>query len=375
MIKFIEFVFGAFLVGVALYDVFQSVVVPRWTGRLLRLAPFILRFLWPRWRAFGVRLKPQKREDFLATFAPLSVIISLAIWVVVLMLGYGLMLHALREGIKPVPQSFGEALYLAGTSLLTIGYGDIVATQALSRLICLLAGASGLAIVALVISLTFTLYDAFKRREVMVLTLDARAGAPPSGVTLLETHAYFDMIDDLNPLFANWELWSAEVLESHLAYPVLPFFRSSHDNESWVSALGAVLDAATLVLTTIQTGNEYSICSTGAAHMMYGLGCHFVTDLSHYFGFRFDPPPNMSDEEAIRRAGVERGEFEAARRRLAKAGYAVCDDEQSWLDFAHHRANYANALNELAKHFATPPSQWIGDRSSIHHLHREAATT
>ncbi len=371
LLELIEFVLGAFLVGVAAYDVFQSVVVPRWTARTLRLAPYLGEFLWPQWKKRSFRVAPQKREDFLATYAPLSVMLSLGIWVIVLILGYGLMLHALRGGIKPVPHSLGDALYLAGTSLFTVGFGDIVGTSALPRIVTLMAGASGLAVVALVISLTFTLYDSFKRREVLILALDARAGAPPSGVTLLETYATFNMIDDLDALFGQWELWAAEVLESHLAYPILPFFRSSHDNESWISALGAVLDAATLMLTTVKCGKEYAIRSRGPAHMMYGLGCHFVTDLSHYFNIRFDLPADMSPEVAFENAFVERGEFEAARRRLQKAGYEVCADEQSWLDFARHRAIYARSLNELAKHFATPPSQWIGDRSSITHLHRE----
>lgn len=370
--KLLEFVLGAFLVGVAVYDVFQSVVVPRWTSRTLRIAPYLSDFLWPRWKTYGFRLPAQKREDFLATFAPLTVMLALTNWVLVLILGYGLMLHALRDGIKPVPHGLGEAAYLAGTSLFTIGFGDVVATSALARIVVLMAGASGLAVVALVISLTFTLYDSFKRREVLILALDARAGTPPSGVTLLETYAQFNMIGDLDALFGQWELWAADVLESHLAYPVLPFFRSSHDSESWVSALGAVLDAATLMLTAVQTGNEYSIRSSGAAHMMYGLGCHFVTDLSHYFNFRFDLPVDMAPEIAFANVGVERGEFETARRRLQKAGYQVCNDDQSWLDFARHRAIYARSLNELAKYFATPPTQWIGDRSLITHLHRNA---
>lgn len=370
ILKWLEFTLGASLVGVAIYDVFQSVVVPRWTSRTLRMAPFINRSLWPLWKRVGLRRASQKREDFLATFAPLSVMLNLVNWIAVLVLGYGLMLHALRDGIRPLPHSFGEACYLAATSLFTIGFGDLAPVGALPRTVSLIAGASGLAIVALVISLTFTLYDSFRRREVLVLALDARAGAPPSGVTLLETYAHFDMTGDLDALFGQWELWAAEVLESHLAYPILPFFRSSHEGESWVSALGAVLDAATLILTAVPCGIEYSIRSRGAAHMMYGLGCHFVTDLSHYFDIRFDLLADMSPETAFASAGVERIEFETARRRLQKAGYQVCDDEASWLDFARHRAIYARSLNELAKLFATPPTQWIGDRSSITHLHR-----
>jgi len=372
-ISFLELLFGAFLVFVALYDVFQGVVVPRWTGRRLRLAPYVIDCVWPRWRAFALRrLKGQQREDFLGNFAPFALMLILLLWVFVLILGFGLMLHAVRGGIKPPIEDYGSAFYVAGTALFTIGFGDIVGVSAAARVLLLLAGASGLAVVALVISLTFTLYDSFKQRETLVLTLDARAGTPPSGVMLLETYAQFDLVDDLAPTFAAWEIWSAQILETHLAYPLLPFFRSSHDSESWVSALGAVLDAATLVLTTVETGNEYSIRSRGPAHMMYSLGSHAVTDLSHWFRFAVASQLPQNVDEAIQEAGVERGEWEAARRRLQKAGYKLREAEGSWLEFVQHRAVYAQSLNTMAKHFASPPSQWIGDRSSVAHLHHRA---
>ena len=374
-----EFLLGAFCVLLVLYDVFQSVVVPRWTGRTLRLAPYFVDAMWPRWRRFALRrLNGQMREDFLGNFASFALMGILLMWGIVLIFGYGLMLHAAGDGIKPPLHDYGSAFYVAGTSLLTIGFGDIVGVSALSRTLLLLAGASGLAVVALVISLTFTLYDAFKLRETLVLTLDARAGTPPSGVTLLETYAQFDLLDELTATFGVWEIWSSQVLETHLAYPLLPFFRSSHDGESWVSAMGAVLDAATLVLTTVEvgrdeTGNEYSIRSCGPAHMMYGLGCHAVTDLSQWFRFRVPThPQDMTLREATEDAGVERGEWLAARRRLAKVGYSLREEEESWRDFVKHRAVYAQALNALARHFASPPTQWIGDRSSITHLHHRA---
>jgi hypothetical protein len=256
---------------------------------------------------------------------------------------------------------------------LTIGFGDIVATETLARVVLTAAAASGLSLVALVISLTFTLYSSFQRREVRVLMLDARAGAPPSGVTLLETYARYDMIDELPPFFNSWEVWAAEMLESHLAYPLLPYFRSSHDNESWVSAMGAVLDAATLVITTIDSAADAGQPSAalkpqGPAHMMYGLGCHATIDLSHWFSDRLEGiDPKTGD--IVRDAGVERTEFTLARLRLERAGYRLLPADESWTAFQQKRAEYAAALNAIAKHLATPPSQWIGDRSTIAHIH------
>ena len=357
----IELLAGFILVGLVLYDVFQSVVVPRWSDIRLRLSPLLIKWCWPIWRkmAFSV-ISDDKRENFLGTFAPLALMITLVMWVLSLILGFAMAIYALSAEIKPVPSGFGDALYLAGTSLFTLGFGDMVATGGLARVVLLLAAASGLAVVALVISLTFSLYGSFQRREVLILTLDARAGVPPSGLALLETYAQYHMLDDLPLTFSAWEVWAAEMLESHIAYPILPYFRSSHTDESWISALGAVLDAATLLMTTVQAGPECQERLHGAARMVYRLGCHAVTDLSHWFRFH---------AEGQGGCGVERAEFENARQALRRAGYGLRDAEEAWTDFVKYRSVYASSLNAMARHFATPPSQWIGDRSTLAFLH------
>ena len=213
--------------------------------------------------------------------------------------------------------------------------------------------ATGLGTVALVITFLFSLYANFQRRESRVVMLDARAGAPPSGVTLLETYAQLEMIGRLPETFVKWEAWSAEVLDSHLAYPILTYFRSSHDNESWISALGAVLDAASLLVSTVDS------IPAGEAKMMVGMGAHLVEDISNQFNLAFDDG-----------AGVERGEFEDARQRLADAGYTLKGDaDAAWAKFTKMRGVYASRLNAMAHAWATPPAQWIGDRSTLRIRH------
>jgi hypothetical protein len=186
-----------------------------------------------------------------------------------------------------------------------------------------------------------------------VVMLDARAGAPPSGVTLLETYAQLEMTQQLSETFTTWERWSAEVLDSHLAYPILTYFRSSHDNESWISALGAVLDAATLMVSTVD-GLPF-----GPAKMMVSMGAHLVEDICNQF--------NLSYNGAV---GVERAEFEDARIRLGVAGYILKDDaDAAWTKFTKMRGVYASRLNAMAQAWATPPAQWIGDRSTLRYRH------
>jgi hypothetical protein len=363
-----ELLVGVVLVGVVLFDVFESVVLPRRTGSLLRLAPHLLLFLWPAWRWIGSRMQPAwRREDFLGTFAPFTIVLLLALWFTALILGFGLILHALQDEVRPPIDDYETAFYLAGTSLFTIGFGDVVATAAPARVVVLLAGASGLTIVALVIALAFNLYASFARREVLVLVLDSRAGVPPSGVTMLETYGRHRIVDELGTTFSHFELWTAEMLDSHLAYPILPFFRSSHDGQSWVSALGAVLDAATLLTTVIpeDCGEQSQLLrkSRASAEMMYSIGCHALVDLTHFrfFRARLDLTSQGPD--------IERSEFESACQQLAKAGYPTSCSEASWQAFAKRRAVYATRLNLLARYFATPPTQWIGDRSAVPYLH------
>ncbi len=366
---------GIALVLLSLYDVFETVVVPRRTGRWLRMAPSVIGWLWPLWRRYGTRIRVDwRREDFLGTFAPAATLLLLVIWVVLLIVGFGLILHGLADQIDPPLDSYQGAFYLAGTSLLTVGFGDYVPKAAAARFAVLFAAASGLAVVALVIALIFNLYSSFARREVLVLLLDARAGVPPSGVMLLETFGRAGIIDQLAGTFTEFEKWTAEVLDSHLAYPILPYFRSSHDGQSWVSTLGAVLDAATLLSTTTRADSARATAGMGrslaSAEMMYATGCHALIDLTHWPRFK----------RALRgrgqSPGIEQAEFRTACRQLIEVGYDIDYDDDAWRRFAERRAVYAERLNLLARYFSIPPSLWIGDRSMLmrhaHEAHLES---
>ncbi|HEX8967774.1 MAG TPA: potassium channel family protein [Chloroflexota bacterium] len=359
----LEGTLGTLIVVVVLFDVFLTVVVPRrapQAGRMVRLSGYVVRDLWNIWRWMGLRLgQADRREAFLGSFGALSVILLLVGWVAGLVIGYGLLLDAMRAQIRPEPADLTASMYFAGTSLLTLGFGDYVALGGPARVMTLIAAATGLGLFASVITLLFTLYGSFQRREVAVVVLEAGAGAPPSGVTLLETYALAGILDQLPRVFQDWQAWAAEVLDSHLAYPVLAYFRSSHDNDSWISSLGAVMDAATLVLTTIEDGPK------GWAKLSRAVGGHCIEDLVQYF--------RLPDQPTL---GVEREEFDEARRRLERAGFRLQDAEQSWMHFSRLRREYAGRINALAINWATPPAQWIGDRSPLRgpRLHRAPAS-
>lgn len=279
----------------------------------------------------------------------------LTVWVVLaggLLLGFEVIVHGLRDQVEPRPAHLGDAIYLSGNALFTLGQGDVLPVGGWARAVVIATAAAGPAVVALGLTFLFALVGSFQQREALIVTLEARAGAPPSGVALLETLGRLGLHAELGAAFERWELWTAEVLDSHRAYPLLAYFRSSHDDASWVSALGAVLDAATL---TIALGAP---AGRGQAELLYRTGTHAVEDLAHYFGL-----PHGNE------VGVERAEFEEALVTLSGAGFAAADVGAAWAAFAERRAAYATQLHALARHFATPPARWVGDRSPVHALH------
>jgi hypothetical protein len=352
--RWVEAVVGLALVLIVIYDIFQSVVLPRPAINRFVLVRYLFRAFWRTWRWVGSRMsRLPRREAWLASFAPIGVGLNFLVWGLALVLGYGLIVDGLRSEMRPPPPDFGTSLYFSATTFVPLSYGDIVPIGVIARLATVAESVTGIVVAALAITLLFSLYESFQDREKQVVQLDALAGAPPSGVQILETASEHGMKDELIKTFDDWRGWAADVLESHLAYPILFYFRSSHDNEAWINSFGAVMDAATLVLSTVDDKSE------GPAKLMLTVGNHLVEDLSWYFRY---PHP----EDPI----VERSEYDEARARLKKAGYELQPADAGWEKFARHRKRYATPLNLLARDFAIVPAQWIGDRSYLPHRER-----
>ena len=358
MIPWVELVVGLALVLAIFYDLFQSVVLPRPAINKLATVRYVLRALWSFWRWVGNRISSlPRRERWLATYGPIGVLVMFGVWAQGLILAYGLIIDGLRDEMHPVPADFGSSLYFSATTLVPLSYGDYVPVGVPLRLATIAESASGVIVAALAITLLFSLYESFQPREELVVTLDAFAGAPPSGVQILETAAAHGMREELIKTFDDWRQWAAAVLESHLAYPVLVFFRSSHDNEAWINSFGAVMDAAVLVMSTVEDKSE------GPAKLMFRVGNHLVEDLSWYFR-RWAQPADTPV--------IERFEFEQAWTRLQKAGYQCKPAEEAWNAFARLRSSYAAPINALARALAIIPAEWIGDRSYLPHRDRES---
>jgi Ion channel len=349
-----------FVVAVTLRDVFQVVIVPRAASSALRISRFVSRYTWRVWPRLAYRLyagSESKREDLLATYAPFNLVLVLVAWVAGLIIGWGLFFYGIREQLHPGGLTFAACVYYAGASLLTIGYGDIVATTTFARVMSLIAAVSGLGTVAVVTSFLFATFGAFQVREQFVVTLASRAGLPPSGLGLLLVHAQTGLREDLAQVLRDGQAWTAHVMETHLAYPMLMYFRSSHDYESWVGTLGALLDASALILSSFDDGPVKTPLH-GQALIMYYIGRHLTHDFASYYNLEEDSLP-------VTGAGIDRSEFDSAYTVLQQAGYALNDCEYAWAEFSRFRSTYALHLNELARWLEIPPIQWVGDRSLI----------
>ena len=339
---------GAALVLSSQADLFLSVVVPRSVSARFRPSTLFSRRGWPIWRHRSMGIADaERREDTLAMFAPLLLVTLLAYWVASQILGFGLIFWALRDGLRPVPD-FGSAVYFAGSSLLTIGYGDFVPIHWYTRALALFAASGGLATVAIVTTFLFQIFGAFQRREAFVVTISERTGAPPSGLEFVLRHYKLGLLDDIGPILRESQRWIAEVMETHLAYPILTYFRSSHDDESWVGTLGALLDASTLLVTTLDMDHR------GQAEITLRIGTHLVRDFRGFF--------RLPAEDS---AGVEYDEFVAAYDTLRALGATLRPLEDAWPAFSETRAKYAAPLDAMARWWRIPPARWIGDRSRV----------
>lgn len=349
----VEIAVGLVLVLVVFYDLFQSVVLPRPSVHKVQLARLLIRPTWRIWRWLGTRSPHATRNEArLAAFGPLALLQLFFVWAVALVLGYGLIALGLSDEFRPALRDFPGAFYVSATTLVPLSYGDFVPEQGPARFVIIAESATGVGLAALAITLLFSLYESFRAREEAVVALDALAGAPPSGVQILERVAPSGGAQLLDETFNEWRRWSAMVLESHLAFPILVYFRSSHDNEAWLNSFGAVMDAAALSISTVETGSDPS------ARLMFTIGTHLVEDLTWVFGFKSVNDPIL-----------EQDEFAAAVKRLRDAGYKSRDPEASWNEFKELRSHYASVLNQIAHLLALQPAQWMGDRSYLPHRH------
>jgi hypothetical protein len=341
---------GIALVLVVLWETFETLVLPRRVTRQFRLTRLFYRCTWiPYASLVSHRRRKRSRDTLLSYYGPLSLLFLLAFWAVTLVFAFALIDYGdgATFGGTLFPNRFGNSLYLSGTTFFTLGLGDITPASPLARFVTVAEAGIGFGFLALVIGYLPVLYQAFSRRETTISLLDARAGSPPTAFELLRRHASIGEhgLDAVTEVLHDWERWSAELMESHLSYPVLAYFRSQHDNESWIGSLTVILDVCSLAMVGLEDMCQYQ------ARMTFAIARHAMVDLSQVFAV----PPD-SDGSANRLSGED---LQQIRRHLRSSGLVLNDSDAADAELRRLRSLYEPYAISLARylHLDLPP--WI----------------
>src|SRR3954454_11589132 len=283
-----------------LLDSFETILQPRRVTHRFRFARLFYRVAWKVWRAGARRISPgRRRESYVSVFGPLSLLALLTMWFASLVVGFGL-LHWSLGTVLHAPESRPTLLtylYFSGTSFFTLGYGDVTPSAGLGRVLAVVEGGLGFGFLAAMISYLPVLYQAFSRREVTISLMDARAGSPPSAAEALLRAARAGDVNAIRSFLDEWERWSAELLESQLTFPVLSYYRSQHDNQSWLAALTTILDTCALLMAGVKGVDAYQ------AGLTFAMARHAAVDLALVFSTP-PRPPDPDRAPPTRRAGL-----------------------------------------------------------------------
>lgn len=284
---------GVTLVAIVLRDAFETIILPRRVVGRLRVSKIFYLVTWKPWAATARRMRlGVRRETFLSTYGPLSLLVLVVLWGAILVVGFGLVLWAVGFDSHLAGP---DDLYVSGTTFTTLGIGDFTPKTELARFVTVVEAGTGFGFLAVVISYLPVLYQSFSRREIAISMLDEWAGSPPSAGDLLLRAAASGEMAEIVPLMARWEEWTAELLESHLSYQVLSYFRSQHENQSWLAALTAIMDFSAVWQAAKPQGKTWQ------ARRVYAIGRHALGDLSQVLRAtpHFDGADRLSERELI----------------------------------------------------------------------------
>src|SRR5216684_6262896 len=330
-----------------LLDAFETVVLPRRVRRSFRITSWFYRRTLIPWRKLASRIQGQaRRENFLGYFGPLSLIFLLVLWAAGLIFGFALLQYGAGEHFRlsDEPITFGVLVYHSGETFFTLGYGDIIPSSGVARALTVLEAGLGFAFLGVVIGYLPTIYSSFSKREIEISLLDARAGSPPSASELLARLGCCPEQEVLDGILRDWERWAAEVLESHLSYPVLSFFRSQHINQSWLAAITTMLDASALIMVGI------SNIRPDQAKLTFAMARHAVVDLAQVVKAQYDPlvPDRLPPEEMVRLRTV-----------LLEYGLHLQEGLEAEEKLNHLRSLYEPYVTGVARNLQLTLPRWV----------------
>ena len=344
-VRWVGVVVAAVLMAVVLIDAFEVVLLPRRVRHGFRLARLFYRTSWMIGRTAARLLPPGRwRTGFLSAFGPLSLFVLVVLWAAGLIVGFALLHWSLGTALSVADAGFGAYLYFSGTTFFTLGYGDMVPTGAAGRALSVAESGLGFVFLAVIVSYLPVLYQAFSRLEITIALFDARAGSPPSAGELLRRLAAGRSPSGVGPFLVEWERWAADLLESHISFPVLSYYRSQHENQSWVGSLTTILDTSALLLAGVDGPDGYQ------ARLTFAMARHAAVDLA----LVFQTPPLPPQPDRLPAADLAR-----LRESLCGAGVKMRDGPAVATALAELRGLYEPFVNALAAHFlfTMPPFQ------------------
>jgi hypothetical protein len=325
------------MIILVLLDAFETIVLPRRVTRPFRLTTLFYGLTWRPWRFIGRSMRMgRRRETFLSFYGPLSLLLLLESWALSLVLGFALLLwafglHIIASGHAA---TFWDAVYMSGSTFFTLGLGDILPRTAGAKFLTVLECALGLGFLGLIIGYLPVIYQAFSERERSIALLDARAGSPPTAFEVLRRAIVSDSAAEVPLLLREFESWAADILESHISYPVLCLYRSQHDNQSWLAALTTILDVSALVMTGVDS------IPPQQARLTFAMARHAVVDLTQIL----NTPPIFEGED---RLTVQKlNEFRDALREF---GVVLNQDSTAYEELRRLRLAYEPHAKALAK--------------------------
>lgn len=342
-------VIGVILIFMTFRDAFVSILLPRTVRSATRLSNRLNIAMWTVYSAF---VRPgSRREDMrLSLYGPFSIVALIATWAALLILGFTLLVLGLGITIHGQPADFSEVLYYSGVTFLTLGYGDLTLDGTLGHMLSVIEAGIGFGFLAVLVAYLPVLYQSFSRREVLITLMDARAGSPPSGGELLQRFTEHDDWEGLQSWLERWETWAAELLETHLSYPVLVSYRSQHADTSWLCAMTSIMDACAILLAAVPV-DEGCKSARRQAHLTFAMCRHAAIDISQVFRVNFQRTHER----------LERSEFTRLAESLKGNGLVLGQDDACWNELLRLRAMYEPVVVALSHHFRLRTPAWTKD--------------
>ncbi len=344
---------GIILIGAILIDSFESIILPRRVSRRFRMSRFFYSSTWVLWSSIARKMRPgNRREFYLSYYGPASLIVLLVVWAVALFAGFALLQWGLSDPLNAPEKhlSFWTYLYMSGTTFVTLGYGDVTPLTGLGRFLAIAEAGMGFLFLALIIGYVPVIYQAFSRREINISLLDARAGSPSSATEFLRRSYRDRTIDELVRFMREWERWCAELLESHLSYPVLTYYRSQHERQSWLAALTTILDSCALLIVGFED------ISTPTVRFSFAIARHAAVDLAQVYG---TPPMNP------KLGRLSHDDFARMRDSLAEVGLTLQHQEDAEQRLYDIRRAYEPFVNAIANHLLLSLPPWIQTTKTV----------